>query len=452
MKRFLPSVPLPGLLAVALLVRLALLPLNHTWDLQTWNNLFADLASGQSPYETMRYMTFSAQASRLVPYPWYEYYAYPPVAIYLYTPLAKLYELLAGAPTYVWSAYSSIVVLPADLLLSLLFKLPLIVADAVTAWALARLTRPGFAVAYLLNPLTLLAGNWTFDALMVCSIAVALLLAERERFTWAAAVLGVGAATKFLAALLLPALLLYLFHRGAPGRMILCAALGFTVSAAVLCAPYLEGLLFAVRFHAERYGGGMTWHYAFHTLARWRPEIDWSPVFLSLSAQLGAITLALGLLATYALLAARARPLPTMWLIALLGFFASSKLVNEAYALALLPLTLVVAARAEGDTPWTFSRLLWGVPFLFATLNVPLVAFLLSPALAIGLVDGLGIANLYAAYLGSVFPYVALVLAALGVAFTLLCMGAIVYYARVPLVGAERTRLSQPILGGQAAA
>lgn len=443
--------PLLPLLAVALLVRLALLPLNHTWDLQTWNNLFADLANGQSPYETMRYMSFSAQASRLTPYPWYEYYAYPPLAIYLYAPLAKLYELLAGAPTYVWSAYSSIVVLPADLLLSLLFKLPLMLADAATAWTLARLTRPRIGVAYLLNPLTVLAGNWTFDALMVCSIAAAALLAERGRYTWAAVALGIGAATKFLAGLLLPTLLLYLLHHRAPGRLILGTTLAFAGTVAVLCAPFLEGLLFTLRFHAERHGGGMTWHYALHALARWQPEIDWSPVFLSLSAQLGATTLALGLIGTYTLLAARARPLPTMWLITLLGFFASSKLVNEPYALALVPLALVVAARAAVGTPWTLYHLLWGVPFAFAALNVPLPAFLLSPALALGLVDRLAIANLYAVYLEGVFPYVALVLTVLGVGFTVLCLGAMVCYARVSLIAAESKRLSQPILSGQVA-
>jgi hypothetical protein len=442
--------PMLPLLAVAVIVRVILLPLNHTWDLQTWNNLFADLANGQSPYETLRYMTFSAQASRLVPYPWYEYYAYPPVAIYLYAPLAKLYDFLAGAPAYVWSAYSSIVVLPADLLLSLLFKLPLMLADGVTAWMLARLTRPGIGVAYLLNPLTLLVGNWTFDALMVCSIVAAALLAERERYAWAAVALGIGAATKFIAGLLLPTLLIYLLHRRAPGRVILHTAVAFTATVAVLCAPFLDGLLFTLRFHAERHGGGMTWHYAFHALARWLPEIDWSPVFLSLSAQLGATTLALGLISTYALLALRAGSLPTMWLITLLGFFASSKLVNEPYALALLPLALVVAVRAAISTSWRLYHLLWGVPFAFAALNVPLPAFLLSPALALGLTDKLTIAGFHHAYLTGPFPYIALVLTVLGLSFTLLCIGAIVCYAAVPLVRSESARLTQPSLRGLA--
>lgn len=422
----------------ALVLRLVTIPLNHTWDLQTWNNLYADLARDQSPYETMRYMSYAARASRLALYPWYEYYAYPPVAIYIYYPLAKLYTLLAGAPDYTWAGYLSIVVLPADFLLSVLFKAPILIADIGTAWALARLTRPAVGAAYLVNPLTLLAANWTFDAIMVFCITLALWFAERGQFGRAGAMLAIGAATKFLAGLLLPALVIYLLHQRRPIRVVANTVFTFAAILLALCGPFIDGMPFVLRFHAERHGGGMTWQFLLHTASVWFREYEWSWVYLSFSAWLGALTSVLGLIATYSLLVLRPRSLPVTFLMTLLGFFASSKLVNEPYALSLLPLAAVVVHQTAGQVAKRLYSLSWSIPVSFAALNVPLPAFFLSAALSLGLVKSDAIESTYSWYIARVFPFVALALLILAIAFAVVCLVAMVQCARSNASGASR--------------
>src|SRR5690242_13581029 len=76
-----------GLLALAL--RVVLLPLGHEWDLTVDYNVFMDLARLHSPYDTFSTLTHIARSAE-----WntvYEYYAYPPLPLYIYFPLAKLY-------------------------------------------------------------------------------------------------------------------------------------------------------------------------------------------------------------------------------------------------------------------------------------------------------------------------------------------------------------------------
>jgi hypothetical protein len=52
----------PRWLLLGLAIRLALIPFHHPWDLQTWYNMFVDLAHNHSPYETLRYLTYSTRS------------------------------------------------------------------------------------------------------------------------------------------------------------------------------------------------------------------------------------------------------------------------------------------------------------------------------------------------------------------------------------------------------
>jgi hypothetical protein len=90
---------------LALLLRLLLLPLGHWWDVTIDYNVFIDLAKNHSPYDTFNMLSHIARSAG-----WdtvYEYYAYPPVPLYIYYPLAKLYILLHPHANYFFAVPGS---------------------------------------------------------------------------------------------------------------------------------------------------------------------------------------------------------------------------------------------------------------------------------------------------------------------------------------------------------
>src|SRR6478735_8902995 len=162
------SLPRSGfarLLVMAIGVRLLLLPLSHTWDTQSWANVFAQLASGpgflesiRAPYETLRELTLLTQAAgRHTDF--YEYWAYPPLLLYIYWPLAHLYSSFNGLPTS-WFAAQPTMIAPAfPLPLLAATRAPNIVADVATLSIMRAL---GIGLGnlrwYAFNPLVLLVG------------------------------------------------------------------------------------------------------------------------------------------------------------------------------------------------------------------------------------------------------------------------------------------------------
>src|SRR5258708_33400657 len=64
-----------------------------------------------------------------------------------------------------------------------------------------------------------------------------------------------------------------------------------------------------------------------------------------------------------------------MILVTFLAFFIGSKLVNEQYALLVLPFAMLEARQGGGAWRW-FARLLWIVPLAYAVVRVPIDRFL----------------------------------------------------------------------------
>src|SRR5258708_22827945 len=64
-----------------------------------------------------------------------------------------------------------------------------------------------------------------------------------------------------------------------------------------------------------------------------------------------------------------------MILVTFLAFFIGSKLVNEQYALLVLPFAMLEARQVGGAWRW-FARLLWIVPLAYAVVRVPIDRFL----------------------------------------------------------------------------
>jgi hypothetical protein len=89
-----------------------------------------------------------------------------------------------------------------------------------------------------------------YDAAVAVVIAAALLLISSRRWTWAAAVLGIGFALKLTPAILLPLVLILAGTRRAAAR----AALAFAAAAALPFVPYLgsSGIVRVFTYHLAR--------------------------------------------------------------------------------------------------------------------------------------------------------------------------------------------------------
>ena len=360
---------------MALALRLVLLPIGHWWDLTVDYNFFIDLAHNHSPYDTMAYLSHIARASG-----WdvnYEYYAYPPVPFYIYYPLAHIFALLHPNATYFIPVSGSYAMpnLPWDFYL--LYKLPMWITDFIIAGLLARMsgTIRGYR-DYLLNPYVLLvSGAWTFDAIMLLGLLLGAYYLQRGKFVQSGVALAFGTMVKFIPAVAAPVFVLYLIKRKRPLREIVLFLVAYGVACLVFLGPFLQGLLYVTSFHSGRVGGGMNWQ-MFWRLWRFFPRgTNLDPTSMAISA-FGTPTLVIVLLLAYwyAFKSTEMR-FNRMIIVALLAFFAGSKLVNEQYALVIFPFMFLEARRMGGAWRW-FYRLFWIVPLAYAIMRVPIDRFL----------------------------------------------------------------------------
>ncbi len=380
-------------LGVALGLRLLLAPLNHTWDSQTWVNVMAQLGGEPDPlraltlpYESMRRMSDVVRGGGQAQY--YEGWAYPPGMLYLWWPLARTWDSVAGPLPETYAGPGVFTARPLPILLSILMKIPVIAADFVVAALLARWTSEAVARWYLLNPYVLLVGLWTFDSVSVAFLLGGLWAAQNRRWTLAGALLGGGALVKFTPAFLAPAVGLWALQQGraATGNAIRLA-LGGAVVVALLCWPVWEGLRYVVEFHAARPGGGMSWQNVLSAFA-WNDPVrnlglERSFLFPAWSALLFPLALLVACLASWL----RRLDLFEGTLVLALTFLAASKLVNEVYPLTALALAVIVVFRRPSPSLRWLVHLLWVMPLVFAMVNVPIWGFLLPPAEALGLVS-----------------------------------------------------------------
>ncbi len=378
---------LPRLLLLAVAVRLLLLPLSHTWDGQSWLNVLAELARPGTvgdainrPYESFRELSLLAQAAgRQQDY--YEYWAYPPLMLYVYWPLAQAYRLIAGLPAPAFAVQPAFVTPVIPLGALLVVRLPVIVADIAILCLMRAL---GVSLPelrwYAFNPLVLLVGIWTFDSVAVTFLLAALAMAERKHWTSSGTILALGAATKFFPLVVLPSVFLAIATCPHPIsarlRSLVSTALAAVLTIALLTWPVRDGVAYALRFHAERFAAGLTFEQGWRAWAQHFPTVDWQPAwYLYASADLGALTLPLTLVGAGFLLTLRPVPLRRGFLILTVTFLIGSKVVNEPYTLAPVALITAELARNSSRGLRICRTLLWMTAFLYAALNTPLFAF-----------------------------------------------------------------------------
>ncbi|HLJ80911.1 MAG TPA: glycosyltransferase [Ktedonobacterales bacterium] len=362
-----------ALLAMAL--RLILLPIGHWWDLTVDYNLFIDLAHNHSPYDTMVYLSHIAAASGWDTH--YEYYAYPPIPLYFYWPLAHLFAWLHPHMGYFipMSGSFAMPTLPLDFFVWL--KLPMWIADFAIAALLARMsgTIRGFR-DYLLNPYVLLiSAAWTFDSVMVLGLLLGAFWLQQGKFARSGVAMAFGTMVKFVPAIAVPTFVLYLIKRKRPLHEIVIFLVSYGIACLIFLGPYLNGLLYVVNFHSGRVGGGMTWEMFWRLWTFFPKGTDLDPMSLAIGA-FGTPTLVIVLLLAYwYVFVNESMRFNRMIIVTLLAFFVGSKLVNEQYALVVLPFAFLEAHQVGGAWRWLY-RLLWVVPLAFAIMRVPIDRFL----------------------------------------------------------------------------
>lgn len=421
---------------LALAIRILLLPIGHWWDLTVDYNVFIDLIQGHSPYDTMVYLSHIAKAAG-----WdttYEYYAYPPVPLYFYWPLAQIYGLLHPGATYFIPMSGSFAMPSLSLDFFFLLKLPMWIADFLIATLLARMsgTIRGFR-DYLLNPYVLLiAAAWTFDNVMVLGLVAGVYYLQQGKFTRSGIAMAFGTMVKFIPAIAVPTFVLYMIKKQRPLREIVTFLVAYGVACIVFLGPYLKGLLYVVNFHSGRVGGGMNWQMFWRLWTFFPRGTELDPMSLAIGA-FGTPMLVIALLLAYWYAFTSDMRLNRMIIVTLLAFFIGSKLVNEQYALVVLPFAFLEARQVGGAWRWLY-RLLWIVPLAFAVMRVPIDRFLWlfyhmvfgNRADAIAVTGVTGFESPFIPWQNTMMDQWLILI--LGCAFFVLCVVAILWPVRAP--------------------
>jgi hypothetical protein len=410
----------------ALALRLALLPIGHWWDLTVDYNVFIDLGHNRSPYETMRFLSHIAQSAHW--WPFYEYYAYPPVPIYIYYPLAHLFCWLHPTATNYFPIQRSFAMpsLPWDFYVW--FKLPIWVADFLIAGVLARMagTVRGFR-DYLLNPFVLLvSGAWTFDALMVLGLVLGVYWLQQGKLGRAGVALAAGTMAKFVPVVVVPVLVLYLIKQKRPLRDLILFVGSYIVVCVALVGPFLDGVLYVLGFENARIGGGMNWEALLTLPPVLNPPANWYALAATVGA-FGGPVLIVALLLVYGYCFVTEMPLSRMVLLTIVTYLVATKLVNEQYVLAVVPFTFLEARRLRGVWVWV-HRAFWATALASAIFSVPIDRFLWPVYYTVlGARADLIVATGATGLDSPAFPWRsahldAYAIVALGVWFTLLCL------------------------------
>jgi hypothetical protein len=386
---------LPRWLLLGLLTRILLIPFHHPWDLQTWYNMFVDLAHDHSPYETLRYLTYSTRSLwglmqlegvKTLPVGqelFYEYYAYPPLPLILYYPLAKIYARFYPLH-YQFVVEGTLAAHHVPLFVLGLLKVPLILADVGIAAILWRTAGEDSARAYMLNPLIILvSGAWTIEPLMILPTLTALYFATRGRYELSGFFLGLGVLTKWMPAVLWPAVGIWLFTTRVAWPRQLAFHSVFLATCAAGLAPLWDGTRLVVQFHSFRPGANLTPHILLYVLAQFHnADVAW--YYHILSPFVGMITLPLALGGAYLTQLRKGLDLLQGSCLATVAFLLGSKVVNEPYVCILLPLLLWEQALRPEDTKQFVFKAAYALPLAFAILNVPIPFFAIPAYLQVG--------------------------------------------------------------------
>lgn len=381
-----PSKRLINLLLLALIIRLVIAPFSyHPWEYRTYNNTCANIHDGINPYEQFWELTEEARENEEYKLDYYEYWAYSPAGL---TWLAILSPL---DPEPI-PPFAEIDDQTPDPILSILFKIPSIIADLICGWLLYLLAKrinhknPYLVMKYwLLMPLPwFLSSVWGgFDSVVLASILLAIVLIKKPGLSGLA--LSVGIAVKTIPMFVGP-----VFMKNIPIKLWHKLAFGSISIVFIACLYYIivsPGELFGAMFgfHGSRYGGGLT---IYNIWQLGQQNIVWDIVF----KYIWPIPLILGWLWVW--LKHSVDPVKGCGL-TLLMFLIASKLVNPAYMIYVFPFVLLYINSFKQIILWQLIILVW----IFC--NISIFSFFMYPIHILGYhVIRLPEAIAYMSYLG----------------------------------------------------
>jgi len=376
------------LIMLALGIRFALINLNHPLDLQTWHGLFVDLNQNRSPYTTFEELTYEARATQGVGWSqYYMYFAYPPMLIPVYYPLAKLYGVFYPNDQVNFSIADVDPYPQVPLLLNFLFKLPIILADIGIALLLYKMTKGSekSLISYLFNPLVIfVSAAWMFDSIAAFFLVLALYLFERRRYDFSAVALSFGFLTKIFPIFALPVFCIEFIRR--KSWKFVRYALIFGAVAALVTLPFWSGVKLSFEYHSARQPSGLT-PLSIHFVA-WAIGASESTLnqleFVILPA-VGSFFLIAGMSLIYAYLSKKEISLRQKLLMTFIVYFIVSKNLHEPHILTLIPFCILeLHERCSFDKKWQY-RLLWMLAFAYAIIGAPLTRFLYGYTLDMGI-------------------------------------------------------------------
>ena len=348
--------------------------------------MFVDLANNHSPYATFHELTASYRAAggflELHDAPsavgqetlFYEYYAYPPLLMILYYPVAKLANLVVPL-YYQFTIHGPAAQIMVPPMFHVFLKLPLFLAEVGIAIVIWRMAGEPAARLFFLNPLVILvSASWTMEALVALPTLLSIAFLRKERYVASAIALAAGALIKFLPAILLPAVLLHLWHRGVSRRTIAGYAVVFVAVCAAVVAPFWAGFREVLLFQAARPGANLSVHFLLYPLSQLR-GFDIQFFLYVVSPLLGLITQTAALALVYAYLVRRRHTLTQAFVITLAAYFLGSKVVNEPYLYLFVPLLAIEIGERPSEAKTIVLKLLYAVPLAFAFVNVPIMYF-----------------------------------------------------------------------------
>lgn len=377
-----------SLFALALGIRFSLMFFNHPWDLQSWYNMFVDLAHDRSPYETLKYLTESTRSrygliwyegGKILsskPAVFYEYYAYPPFLIILYYPLAKLYSLFFSLE-YSFAIPYTTTIYKVSPLFHLFFKTPIFLCDLGIAFLLYKMSSRKEAKSFLFNPyIILISACWTFESIAVFFLLLSIYLIKTKRFITSSISLALGAVAKFYPLLALPVLNIYFLRQNISWKKILAYNIIFALVCLVVILPFRDGLKFVLDFHSRRAGIGLSLHMILYLIAQFAKGNAWL-YYQIISPTVGAFTLTLGLLLSYYYLAKHYLSLNSMILFIFTAYLLFSKVVNEQYIFVLIPFLFLELHQRYSEKKEFIYKAIYSLPLAFAIINVPIYMFTL---------------------------------------------------------------------------
>ena len=376
------------LILLALGIRFALINLNHPLDLQTWHGLFVDLNQNNSPYVTFEKLTYEARATQGVGWSqYYMYFAYPPMLIPIYYPLAKLYGVFYPNDQVNFSIANVDPYPQVPLLLNFLFKLPIILADIGIALLLYKMTKGSekSLISYLFNPLVIfVSAAWMFDSIAAFFLVLALYLFERKRYDFSAVALSFGFLTKIFPIFALPIFCIEFIRRRS--WKFVRYALIFGAVAALVILPFWTGVKLSFEYQSARAPSGLTpLSVQFVATALGAGESTLDQLEFVILPAVGSFLLIAGMSLIYAYLSKKDISLRQKLLMTFIVYCIVSKNLHEPHILVLIPLCILeLHERYSFDKKWQY-KLFWMLAFAYAIIGVPLTRFLYGYTLNTGI-------------------------------------------------------------------